>query len=345
MKFLKAMFEEQLQVQLDPAGNALIGESVFPPPVILKGDPTAYEDEYNAWLNDQWLPEQGERLDTLLALHGNRKRFNDLCGAVERNYVVPLVGSGMSVPSGIEAWSGFLRSIRKYSTLPEAELDALLVTAAFEDTADRLASTMPGRLFDERIEHDLRVENPGEVKGSVQYLPAVFSGLVITTNLDDVLEQVYSAEGHTFDHILAGEAIGDYRNCKSDPGNFLLKLHGDARSRDGRVLGKAEYDRAYGPDGVIRRELVLVYQTRSLLCVGCSLGADRTVSLIAEVAAGDRNMPRHYAFLQMPADDAARLAREHFLAERSIFPIWYDGEHDECITALLVGILRHLKRL
>jgi hypothetical protein len=345
MRHLRVLFEDQLQITLDAEGSAVIGETAFPPAAILAYDTTAYEAEFKIWLNDQWLPEQEERLEGILSLYGNRKRYNDLCAAVKNDYVSPLVGSGMSAPSGLLTWADFLRSIRKYSNLSADELEGLLNGSAFEEAVDRLVDTMPERLFAERIEHDLRLDDPRTIDGPVRHLPAIFPKLVLTTNLDDILELIYTVHGHVFAHVLSGANIGRYRTLKASSESFLLKLHGDCRSRDGRVLGTNEYEYAYASDGVVYQELSLIFKTKSILFLGCSLGPDRTLELIAKVAAGDLNMPRHYAFLKEPIDEAARIKREHFLTERSLFPIWYQNGHDEDVEALLVGVLRYLGRL
>ncbi len=105
------------------------------------------------------------------------------------------------------------------------------------------------------------------------------------------------------------------------------------------MLGVKEYIDAYGPGGGSREALSLIYRTRSLLWLGCSLSIDRTVSLAGELANLDGQMPRHFALLQQPSDKASWLVREKELTARQIFPIWYDGDHDDCIETLLVGIL------
>jgi hypothetical protein len=60
-----------------------------------------------------------------------------------------------------------------------------------------------------------------------------------------------------------------------------------------------------------------------------------------EVVLCDALTPRHYAFLRLPKDDSLRVAREKSLAERKIFPIWYDDLEDDdvSILSLLVGLL------
>ena len=345
MESLRAAFEDQLVISLDDDGDAVIGETVFNPVTILRSDSEAWTAEFNAWLNDTWLPEQSNRLEDILSATGNRKRFNDLCIAIQNEQVVPLIGSGMCVPSHLPKWSEFLRSVRKHSTIAEDQLENLLNTCAFEEAIDRLLTAMPKRLFDECINHELRIDEEMTIAGSVSLLPSLFGTLVLTTNLDNILETLYIHNERRFAHVLAGTKIAEYRTLRAESESFLLKLHGDSRSQDGRVLSTNEYERAYSPDGVIRRELTLILQTKSILFLGCSLGPDRTVSMIAEIAASDSNMPKHYAFVRQPATEDASIAREHFLTERDIFPVWYKGDHDECIQALLIGIARHLGQL
>jgi hypothetical protein len=343
MDFLHAIFEEQLELIRDEKGNAVIGGTVFTPVSILKADGDAYDDEFSKWLSERWLPEQNDRLGQIMEVSSNNKRFADLCLALKNGQVVPLIGSGMSVPSGLLSWSNLLRSIRCHSSMDEAELERMITDSAFEKAVERLRQAMPRRLFDEQVEHHLLIDR-SKIDGPIQLLPELFDKLILTTNLDDLLEQLYEDRKLKFSHVLAGNEIGNYRKLKASSERVLLKLHGDCRSRDSRVLSEAEYKKAYANGSLIREELSMIYRTNSLLCIGCSLGPDRTVSLLSEVAKTDEGMPRHYAFLQMP-EDVSILSREHFLTERDIFPIWYIGDHDECIQALFVGMLQNLGKI
>lgn len=342
---LRAFFEEQVQFRLGDAfrtpidGSVFIGDTEFLPVETLREDPDAYQVEFSTWFDEVWVPEQRERRDEILALHANRKRFGDLHDAFERQQVLPLVGSGMSVPSGLPTWSDLLRAIRPFTTVDAVSLEALLSTSAFEEAADLLAGGTNSNLLNERVEHELRLEDSTVIDGAVRLLPALFPSLVITTNLDDVLERYYGNCSGRFDEVLAGRDIARYRNAKSPTRRFLLKLHGDCRRPESRVLHTHEYAAAYATGGVVREELALLYRTNSILFMGCSLGPDRTVQLIAEIATSDKGMPKHYAFLPLPSGSEARVARELFLSQRGIYPIWYDGPHDECLLALLAGLL------
>ena len=66
--------------------------------------------------------------------------------------------------------------------------------------------------------------------------------------------------------------------------------------------------------------------------------------LLKEIADADRNMPRHFALLQRP-EESMFIEREHFLTERNIFPIWYDGDHSSDVEALLVALMDDLGKL
>ena len=342
-KALKFLFEGQIEFRLRDGtsveGSVFIGETEFLPVETLREDEDAYRSEFARWLDELWLPEQEERRTQILELHGNGKRYADVRDATARQQVVPFVGSGMSVPSGLPTWSDLLRRIREFTRIEVSKLEGLLQAAAFEEAADLIASATNTNLLNERVEHDLRVDDLGVIDGPVRLLPAIFPSLVLTTNLDDVLEQHYRQCGSGFDHVLAGQELSRYRQLKTPKAPFVLKLHGDCRRAERRVLLTAEYEAAYAPGSATREELVLLYRSSHVLFLGSSLGPDRTVRLVAEVARRDKSMPKHYAFLALPDFNEARIDRENFLTERGIYPIWYDGAHDEALTALLAGLL------
>jgi hypothetical protein len=321
---LRSFFEEQVQFRLadgtEIEGGVFIGSTEFFPVETLRADPDACREEFNLWLDEVWKPEQQQRRSDLLTLYANKKRYADLLEAVGRQQVVPFVGSGMSVSSGLPTWSDLLRRASGFATCDRAELERLIASSQFEEAADLVASGTNARLLAERVEHDLRVDDPGVISGAVRLLPALFQNLVITTNLDDVLEQLYRTYDRPFAHALAGAELAQFRSLKSTNSQFLLKLHGDCRRTTGRVLLSSEYDATYAPKSTVREELTLLYRMNNLLFLGCSLGADRTVRLIEEVASSDANMPKHYCFLSLPDGDMSRIERENFLTSQGLRP-------------------------
>ena len=340
---LKALFEEQIEFRTNDGkavdGSVFIGETEFLPVEILRDDQNAYEAEFERWYETDWRPKQQEMLDHLLEIHGNAKRYTDLSQAVNRKQVIPFVGSGMSALSGYPTWTELLLKFCEFTTIDSSELEHLLQNSAFEEAADLIASGTNSNLLNERVEHELRIDEPDSIDGAVRILPAIFPKLAITTNLDDLLEQIYGLCSQPFAQVLAGEELARFRQVKSNDDSLLLKLHGDCRHPNTRVLLSSEYEKSYAPGDTIREELTLLYRSNHLLFMGCSLGPDRTVQLIAEVSKADKNMPKHYCFLSLPPEEKKWVERENFLSEIGIYPIWYDGAHDECIMALLSGLL------
>ena len=297
-----------------------------------------YEEEWQNWLEVDWGPRQLELRESLLSYSANAGRYSDLCDAFGRQQVIPFVGSGMSVASGLPTWADFLLQVSEFTQCDLLKLKQLIRDSLFEKAADLLAESTNPRLLAERVEHDLRVAGPSEINGPVCLLPGLFVNLVITTNLDQVLEHLYELCNVPFGRIFSGRHIADHRRFRDPRGRSLIKLHGDSVDQNGRVLLSGEYEATYGPDSPSREEIVLLYRQYSLLFLGCSLGPDRTVKLLEDVAAADTNMPKHYAFLAKPGNSTEQINRENFLTERGIFPIWYDLPHDDSIMALLDGL-------
>jgi hypothetical protein len=342
MNLLEKLFTQQLPIETDEDGNVFVGGVRFSPLEILKSDPIRYHKAFTAWKSDLWLPEQQEMLDQILEFDRNRNRFEDLCDAMQNGNVIPFVGSGMSCPSGLPTWSSFLRELRKDSKLTENELEELLAASKYEEAVDALVLKNTRGLFDEGIEHQLRVRSNEHIKGAVLLLPEIFQSFVITTNLDNILESIYEDSDRKFDYVLAGKEIERYPKLQSGRKSFLIKIHGDRNDHRSRVLSTKEYDEAYLPNSPIYEEFELIVRRNNLLFLGCSLGSDRTVQLVKETYAKYPRMQRHCAFLQKPSNEEDRLAREHFLTASGIFPIWYEYDHDSNIQSLLFGIMYEL---
>lgn len=351
MKRLKREFEEQVRAELDADGNVRIGEVPMSPLDILQRDEDAYTAEYQRWLTD-WLAVRDQRRASILDLvPDNRARFDNLLHALRRQQVAAFVGAGMSIASGLKSWPAFLRELREDGSCPAPDLEALLTgpTANYEAAADLVYEHMDARLFRDRMRTRFQV-SPDRMAGSVRLLPYLFQRWVFTTNYDHILEEVYADEGQLFAFVLHGnQQLENARQHYDDTKPALLKLHGDERYPSQRVFRSVEYDQAYGPTSYLRRELGKAAGQRSLLFLGCSLSADRTMHVLHEAAQTDDGQPDHYAFLPLPATDAERRDRDNFLAARGIYPIWYDApnpaDHDESVEALLVGLLRELGKL
>src|SRR5436190_9429730 len=131
MDFLQSDFDDQLLAEIDVDKTKVqIGSRSFSASDVLKSMPDAYQQDFRSWVWETWLPERSKVLAEINRFENNNARFNDLCAAAAN--VVPFVGSGMSVPSGIPTWSDFLRRLRRASKLGKAALEKFIADAQFE---------------------------------------------------------------------------------------------------------------------------------------------------------------------------------------------------------------------
>jgi hypothetical protein len=345
MDFLRPEFENAINPFVE-GDVVMIGRFAYTGVDIIKlaGD-EAYKQAFNDWIWEDWIPGRRERKDEILALPANATRYEELKQVIKCGRAIPFVGSGMSCPTGMPTWVRFLRETRKQARgFTAQQLETLLKTGRFETAATRIFDAMPSRLFNERFEASFVLKSGKPIKGPVQLLPYLFNSIAITTNFDGILEKAYGNAGQTFQVILYGTGVGDYRKKVSAGTRCLLKLHGNYAETHSRVLTKKEYDAFYKKNSSGREELSFIFRGGGLIFLGCSLRQDRTMDLLEKISDTDENMPRHCALLQQPKTKRETQNREHFLAKRNVFPIWYDGEHDTDIEALIVGLMEDLKK-
>ena len=345
MDFLLPQFEDSIDPFVE-GGVVQIGRFAYTGADILNlAGEDAYRQAFGDWVWEEWVPSRRERTNEILELDSNASRFNELKKMIESGGAIPFVGSGMSAPTGLPTWGKFLRdTCRRARGFNVADLEACLAAGGYEEAASRIFDGMPPQLFNECFESNFTIQATQTVEGAVRLLPFLFESKVITTNFDSILEQVYDSGKKSFQEILHGTAVGEFRRKCIYGSRCLLKLHGKHDVSQGRVLLKEEYDEFYQPESNGREELSLIFRRGGLFFLGCSLYQDRTMVLLKEIADADRNMPRHFALLSRPGEENL-VEREHFLTERNIFPIWYDGDHSTDVEALLVALMDDLGKL
>ena len=287
----------------------------------------------------EFFERKADEANEFLEKFGGQERFSSLAELCKSGAVVPFVGAGMSSTSGYPMWAEFLRTKRRQTTILEEVLEGMLLRGEYEEAAEEISNHMRGPAFAEAVESTYCVERP--VLGPISILPHIFKGHVVTTNFDTLLERCYEAEGLQFIQPLRGSDAAELRRLLIDEKRLLLKLHGEARTANGRILTKTEYNRHYSAQNTIRKTIGLLADRYSFLFMGCGLTADRTLIALREhvQSEGHDNLPRHYALLEAPESEEVRIARQQQLVDYHIYPIWYPRRlHDESISALLLKI-------
>lgn len=300
--------------------------------------PGDYNSTFVSYVHEQ-KQEAKERVKQFLTETACLPRFQVLAHRYHSGHVVPFVGAGMCRSSDLPLWGDFLLSLCNDSLL-RATVANHISGGRFEEAAQAVFELLGARRFAEAINNVLG-SHRRKVKGPIQLLPAVFGQCeVLTTNFDYILSKVYEDQGARFVREYFGTSLRQAPQSIGMNPHCLLRLHGVADSADGRILTKSEYEAAYSGGRTLKELISRIIGTRSLLFMGSSLCNDRTFVALKDLREeSSTEPPRHYAFLREPADNELN-ARNDFLAEAEIYPIYYPSDdHDACLEDLLITLL------
>ncbi|MEN6536591.1 MAG: tetratricopeptide repeat protein [Bryobacteraceae bacterium] len=244
--------------------------------------------------------------------------------------LVPFVGAGLSIHMGFPSWTAFLIQLGVESGI-SAQVAKLVTAGAYEEAANVVEDALGPSIFHRRVSQTFGQAKSYacDLNGAVKVLPELMPGPVVTTNFDRVIERVFEEADMPFEYVSWGAQVDQMRRAIQENRPFLLKLHGDGEDRSARVLTKVEYERHYGSDdpNSLRAQLRRALQGRTFLFMGCSLGADRTMTVLEE-AIQQASGIEHFAIIERPAEEDQFFAKQRSLGHRSILPIWYpNGQH------------------
>lgn len=263
--------------------------------------------------------------------------YEELCGLLRRrSTVIPFIGAGFSVAAGCPSWSTYIAEQAKKAGMDEAAVLARIQRGEQEQLMNEViqAQTLP--LFSRDFQRAFEGQRISPALSPSANLVGLFDGCMITTNFDRVLEDCLESVEYPFKEKPVGrEDSGRFVRAIYSGSNYLLKLHGSIDEARNRVLTLEEYNAAYGTGGndyalPIPKVLRKVFESFSVIFMGCSLISDRYLSVLKTVYETHQEyMPRHFAILSSPGNEFNRRARDIFLAGHGISPIWFpEGDWD-----------------
>lgn len=272
----------------------------------------------------------------------NRAVYDKILEHTARSNLVPVVGAGLSAWVGYPMWDELLRRHGAEFDV-EAEVEGHLADWRYEEAAEVMEKACGDAWFD-LLRDSFDPQQIGRRRGSrpayQKWLPQLFQGLVLTTNFDRCLEDLYGDP----DSVNPGD---DFQRDRADRAGFenkhlLIKLHGDINDPWHMVLTKTAYDECYGADPgapdlekPMPKFLSEQVNRRPMLFLGCSLHQDRTCAVLRKCS----RVGSHYALLPRPKDDEEFAYRRNELRELGIRAIWYPaGEHDEALNAFFTQL-------
>lgn len=277
----------------------------------------------------------------------NSSIYEDLKKAVEQNSLIPFVGAGLSMFCGYLSWPELLRQLAGfiYDKDIQRKAEHLISDGKLLEAAQEIHDNYPRMLRElQKLTDYSKIKdcNTSKLYASAVYvLPYLFqNGLVMTTNFDRVLEEVYDKCHKKFGNVITPYEPDLLIQARQSNSHCLFKLHGDIGPEihdiKKLVFTEEQYDEAYVGDGTLMKELPQWFQNKRLLFLGCSLSMDKTMEVLQQVTAENPGLD-HYAILECAPDKIGQRSKE--LANLGISSIFYPQGRYEAVRVLLERLL------
>ena len=272
----------------------------------------------------------------------NQSVFEDLKKNYQRGSLIPFVGAGLYL-----GWQQVLKKLTEFifEENIKNEINNMIESGELLQAAQTISDNYLRMLIELRkiIDYD-KIENcdPDEWYTSAAYvLPYLFDkSIVMTTNFDRVLEEVYDRCHVKFGRIVSPHEPDILSQIRQAAPHCLFKLHGDigpdTYDIDKLVFTQKQYDAAYDSDGPLMKELPLWFQNKRLLFLGCSLMQDKTMDVLQQVTKANPGLD-HYAILACKPEKIGQRSRE--LGEQGISAIYYPENRHEAVRVILERLL------
>ncbi|MCR4029818.1 MULTISPECIES: SIR2 family NAD-dependent protein deacylase [Flavobacterium] len=328
-----------------------IGNLSQPSKAIYASDPKAYhqifkefhEQRINQVLSKDYIEE---KFGDTHWFERNQKRFEEFEKCLAERTVVPFVGAGLSVEGGFPSWRAHLQQQGRTAGIDAEDITNLLDNGQYEEVIIEIERLRNRETFIQEIK-DAFSKN-GNITDTTLRLSELFTDTIITTNYDHLIEQAFDTG--TKDNIQLID-IPNMLDVPDQNKTTIIKLHGDINTPSRCILGKNQYDDAYGNGDLdltkpIPKLLSFHYTTSSLLFLGCSLNQDRTMQVFQAVKdkIGDVDRLPHFSLESMPENEDELAQRNSYLLSFGIIPIWFPrGRYDyiEQILRLAKNELRY----
>lgn len=332
-------FEASLLAKLNEVGLSQTSKAFY------AGDREAYLQAFNAYrlerrhavLGREFFTETFGAEDGQHWFERNEVHFDLLVARLADEMVVPFIGAGASVDAGFPTWSNHLRQQGRTAGLKPEQIEAWIAAGEYELIIAHIEAKHGAEVFAQEIRDVFG--KTGSIQDITLLISELFTDTIITTNYDRLLEQVFdTGQAHKVQVINGMTALE-----KPDADKVtIIKLHGDIQKPKRCILGKAQYDEAYGANGIdltkpIPKLLQYYFKNNSFLFIGCSLNNDRTVDVFKKVKAeaGDFDFPEHFAIEQIPETLEELVKRNSEFAQTGITAIWFPKGVFEYINDIL----------
>ena len=184
------------------------------------------------------------------------KNIRVLKKAIAERKLVVFAGAGISIDSGTPSWEDLIKSLRYEISIPDNESDYLRIAQMYfnerqhKELIDKLRDVLKHKkLRYNEIHEEIFELNPEHI---------------ITTNFDDLLEQVIKAKAYPFSVIKKDSEFPYGRNTK-----LLVKMHGDLEEAN-VVIKEDDYTEYSQSHPLIESFIKGVFANKIVLFIGYS---------------------------------------------------------------------------
>jgi SIR2-like domain len=233
--------------------------------------------------------------------------IKNIVQAKEQNRLVVFAGAGVSKNSDIPFWSELIKQIQSQITISDNETDQLKIAQLFYNLRDKK-------------------EYYDYIKKILLYKKAHYNPIneailslnpqhIITTNYDDLFEQVIHRDSLQYDVI---RQDSDFPNANLS--TYLIKMHGCFETQN-IVLTENDYLKYSQNFPLIESYLKGLFASRLVVFLGFSFSDINLKYIIQRVDSvlGNHKQPS-YIYLDSPYNDLER----NYLRNRQIIPIYFD---------------------
>lgn len=341
MIFLKDEFNEYLNEE----GDIEICGSIFTRCKILEElESETYNLAFEEWTEDRKKNYLESFKDQIESDDSQKQRLNCIKELFRKDQITAFIGAGMSIPSGHEGWTSFLYNICNEYDCDVEQLQQHIQKGNYYLAAQELFEQIGEAAFQEKLDNTYSIEKK-IIRGPIRFLPHLFNNNIITTNFDNIIERLYVDNRKPYE-IVSGEHLQEVEKHLATANLKIYKIHGQSTSRVGRILTQNEYEKYY-KDELSHYKVIESFSKNTILFLGCSLVNDEIIKVLEKITEqkGSTNIAKHYAFLQVPEEEAQKIELKRKLSKSNIFPIWYDTDHDEAIEALFWALINEKERV
>jgi tetratricopeptide (TPR) repeat protein len=268
----------------------------------------------------------------------NQKIYDELAGLCIKKLIVPYIGAGMSVFAGFKTWNRFINE--KYENCfhmakPE-NINNIVAADLIEQKQgkdifyENVRTTFGDNLNDTEWENILnKAENE-----AISVIPKLFSGPIVTTNFDQIIEKIHNNELP----VVFPYNSEELEKAVDSRKRVIYKIHGCVSNATEIVFTKSVYDKVYSEKSELVKSLSNFFQGFHFLFLGCSLGVANTKEDTKDYSMDlweklQNSGSYHFAILDCVKDQL--VARRRELEERNIYPILFESEKYESVKIIL----------